>query len=317
MQYISNLIYFPILLLLACGTASTATFDVLDPIAATPSPLYVSEDYGATWQVPAHNLPDNVQASFLAKLGEQILLASDNAGLFISNKDKTDWTQIGTNLPTKKINALHVSGARIFVGLYEKGIYESKDKGRTWQSINYNLSDLQVRAILQTDTQMFAGTDTGLLLLDQETKKWKKIVEQVQINTLNIDHNQLITGTNKGVLYSKDKGENWTWISQEGAAHNTAILNGKVLVMHISDALFISDNWGKNWLDVYYTPKQASYIYDATQIDRFLLMSNNYGVHRSVDSGISWEFIYPMEKVVIFDLLVDKRLVYACTRHKN
>ena len=71
-------------------------------------PLLVSNDIGASWQVATENLPEDIQVSFLKRKGSGMVLASDNMGVFLSAKNKSEWNSIGDELPIKKINALHV-----------------------------------------------------------------------------------------------------------------------------------------------------------------------------------------------------------------
>ena len=70
------------------------------------SPLYISSDYGYTWQKTTTNLPSELQISFIDQFGDVLLLATDNMGLYLSSDDKTQWKNISKKLPNPKINAL-------------------------------------------------------------------------------------------------------------------------------------------------------------------------------------------------------------------
>ncbi len=66
------------------------------------APLMISRDYGATWASASGNLPQEIQVSFLQPKGNEIVLASDNMGIFMSTGTKSNWKSIGDQLPNKK-----------------------------------------------------------------------------------------------------------------------------------------------------------------------------------------------------------------------
>ena len=81
-------------------------------------PILLSSDFGRSWHNVSGNLPDDIQASFLELKGKEIVMATDNLGLWLSSENRTTWKEIGERLPAKKINALYVSGEEIYAGVY-------------------------------------------------------------------------------------------------------------------------------------------------------------------------------------------------------
>ena len=282
----------------------------------TRNPLYQSFDAGKTWQATKHNLPIGTQVSFLAAMNNQIVMATDNEGLFLSDNQKMDWTSIGDSLPNKKINALHVAdNVEIYVGVFRQGLYFSSDKGKNWVSLSYDLPDLRVNAILKNEVGLLAGTDYGIFQLKKGASNWQSHSEDVQITSFSIKGEKVVAGTNKGVLMFNNLGQKWEWIHQKGAIHTIAILNNTIVAMYVSSDLFISKNWGTTWKTGHYHPKIASYGYAAaTQNGNTFILSNNYGVHESNDGGLNWTLIYKDEDKIFFDFLVDGAVLYAGTR---
>ena len=137
-------------------------------------PLLVSNDFGKTWESATENLPEDIQVSFIAQKGSEMVLASDNMGIFISSENKLKWNSIGKKLPNTKINALFVLGEKIYVGVYRQGIYQSTNEGQTWESLNNNLQNLNVQSILKLDEQLLVGTDEGVFVLDDNMNLWKE-----------------------------------------------------------------------------------------------------------------------------------------------
>ena len=79
-------------------------------------PLLVSSDFGKTWESASGNLPQDLQASFILQKGSELVLASDNMGVFLSDENKSTWTAMGDKLPNPKINALEVFEENIYAG---------------------------------------------------------------------------------------------------------------------------------------------------------------------------------------------------------
>lgn len=280
-------------------------------------PLYTSTDFGKTWKPVNTEIPKDANVSFIESFGEELAVATDNYGVFISKNNKTNWTAIGDNLPSKKINALHVVDNKIYVTVYGSGLYVTNDNGLNWESINYNLGDLGSQSILMNDGKLLAGTDDGIYELEKNTKTWTLIFPNVQVLSLFKKDNRLIAGTNQGTLLSTNNGQSWNWIHQEGAVHYTKLIDTTIVEMYIHNAIFISNNWGGNWIKTDYKPREGSYVYEVERVGNAFVMSNNYGVFQSFDDGQSWNFGLKTEKILFFELFAVDEVLYGGTRQGN
>jgi photosystem II stability/assembly factor-like uncharacterized protein len=280
--------------------------------------LYRSADRGQTWAALPTNLPMDTDVTFLEKRGPQLLLATENNGLFLSDTKGQDWKQIGSALPEPKITALHLAGTAIYAGVYQKGIYVSHDEGAHWTSLNSDLPDLRVRAIATTtDGTLLVATDRGIFRRSAEQDHWTAVFSEGQVISLNQEGGKLVAGAVTGVLLSEDQGLHWRRIHREGAAHNTALLEGHIVVMNISGDLFLSEDWGKSWRKAVYLPRAGSYVYEMVKAGDHLVMSNNYGLHRSADWGRTWTLILPTEELVFNDFVASGDTLFAGTRSWN
>ncbi len=208
----------------------------------------------------------------------------------------------------------HVSNHEIYVGLYRQGVYVSKTNGEDWLSLNEGLPNLSVQGILKVKDELIVATDIGIFKTQDGLKNWKGKFSGAQILSLNEFDGKIIAGTSSGILLSTDGGENWKYIHHEGSIHYTSIVDGKVFAMYISGDVFMSDNWGITWTNFSYTPRQQSYVYELTRVGNYLVMSNNYGVFRSIDYGENWEHIYKEERILFFDFIVFDNIIYGGTR---
>ncbi len=297
------------------ATANTTLSPFVPLKAVLPhKPLFISTDYGQNWEDASYNLPAEVQVSFIETKGEEMVIASDNLGVFLSSNERTHWTSIGMSLPSQKINALHIIGEDIYVGVYQEGIFKTSDDGQNWEALNGDLPNLTVQSIYQTGGRLLAGTDDGLFYLDTSTPVWQASNLKVQVLSIYEQDGILIAGTQNGTALSNTKGASWEWIRQVEAVHYTHPVGSRIMELVLTGDLVYSDDWGKTWNKTLYGPKEASYVYEIVTAGNFQLISNNYGVHRSADNGQSWQLIYPIEHMAFFDFLVMGNVVYGGTR---
>ena len=278
------------------------------------SPLMVSRDYGSTWMNIDEGLAPNAEASFIESKGEEMVLATDNQGIYLSQNNRTQWKAIGKDLPNQKINALHVGGESIFAGVYRAGIFETRDEGKNWESLNFDLPNLSVQAILQVQDELWLGTDSGIFKLAKGSKNWESTEVNAQVLSLYAYEGRMIAGTSLGTLLSNDQGATWDWIRKAGAVHYTHNIGSRIIELVLNGDLFYSDDWGQSWQEMSYQPRKGSYVYEIASLGDYWLMSNNYGIHRSADQGNSWDLIFPTEEMGFFDFLVMGNEIYGGTR---
>ena len=276
-----------------------------------------STDNGVTWQPLSEGLPANTQASFIAKKGDKLVLATDNQGVFIIENNKVSWKNIGQNLPTSKISALHVADDAIYLGLYRQGIYQSNDIGDSWQSLNDGLPNMDVQAILKFGEDLLVGTDIGIFKTAVGQTDWSQKSAGAQVLSINEFDGKMIAGTSQGVLLSEDQGETWSTIHNEGAIHYTAYIDSIMYAFYISGEGYRSTYFGNAWTKLDYLPKEGGYIYELAKVGNTLLMSNNYGLFKSTDGGNIWQNYLPEERFVFFDFLVVDNTVYGITRQAD
>lgn len=283
-------------------------------------PLLLSTDFGLSWENAGDGLPADLRVSFVERKGDEILVATENSGLFLSSNNRTQWKQLGTGLPLtglpdSKITALHVTDDALFIGIYEKGIYSSRDGGHIWSDLNGNLPDVNVRAIHQLGDSLLVGTDNGLFILGTEALGWQPTAVDTQVSSIYAHSGVLVAGTSKGTAVSKSRGKSWEWVSTKGAVHYTHPVGRRMFELALNGDVRYSDDWGQNWAEADYRPRDRSYVYEIARVGDYLLMSNNYGIHRSQDGGQNWVIAFPTEKMCFFDFLVIDDVIYGGTRN--
>lgn len=310
--------FFIVRFLVVClSLLQTACSQSLPSSSPAARSLYFSDDTGISWQPWKSDLPDSLHVSYIDAFGERMVIATESQAMYISDASGDNWQQIGTDLPNPKINALSVRDFIIYASVYREGIYRSVDAGETWESLNEGLPNKRLMAVLKIDDRLIAGGDDGIVIQMDGKDEWLQAFRGEQVVSLQMDGDNLIAGCTGGVLLSHDLGENWELIQREGAVHNTAIFDSTILSMYIDNRLFVSQDLGISWTSSTYSPKRSSYVYDVLSIDSAMVMSNNYGIHRSIDGGNSWTLSYPTEELLFFDFLLKKDRIYAGMRVRN
>ncbi|MEM0991973.1 MAG: hypothetical protein AAGI49_03010 [Bacteroidota bacterium] len=283
-------------------------------------PLYVSYDFGSTWENAGKGLPDSIGVSKLGRIGNhqgmaavnnEIVLATMNDGIYIKKEGAENWQQIGAELPRKQIHRLHIEDEDIYVGIYEEGIFKTIDKGEKWINLTYNLSDLRIQSMTTINGQLLAGTDVGIFKLNEQQKRWKKVYNDVQINSLDVFQGKLIAGHRKGIVLSKDQGETWEWIYENDNTRKAIILDNKIAASHFGVDLSFSDNLGQTWQPAFYLSNSKFSVNNIVQVGKVLLMSTGTGIYRSEDNGVTWILLHELDRMSwLGDFLVSGKVIY-------
>ena len=247
------------------------------------------------------------------------------------------WVQ--TSLNSSAALCLAVSGANLFAGTYERGIFLSTDGGTSWTEVNAGLPKASdntvplVRGFAAIGTYLFAGTPRGVFLSTNNGTNWGGgNVEGVM--ALAASGSYLFAGTiNRGVFLSTDSGTTWT-AANEGLRKFSALwgyhatmcfaLNGQNLFIGTSGmtgpygyGVFLSTNIGTNWTAVngglpWYPQFGDSGTYSG--ISCFAVSGSNIfagtgedGIFVSTNNGANWTAV----NAGLTDTTVNARVVWA------
>lgn len=222
------------------GMAASAAFDAGNGgviFAARNTGLLRSDDGGKTWQRTLTELDTDRLAAVTAVAlpidfeRDHTVVCGMAGGLLISSDGGKTWLLPKFPLPPPMISAIALSPAFSEDGValaatMEDGVLRSSDHGRSWVQWNFALLDLNVLSLalspdFTSDETVFAGTETGIFRSTNGGRAWAVVdlpVEYDPVLSLALSPNfgkdmTIFAGTeSKGLLISRDAGENWTCV---------------------------------------------------------------------------------------------------------
>jgi photosystem II stability/assembly factor-like uncharacterized protein len=203
--------------------------------------------------------------------------------------------------------SLMINNDTVYMGTVGNGVYRSTDGGLTWTQINNGITSMQIWAINQVGTAIFASSTGGTVFKSTNGgDSWvlsNTGVSSTAIVKKFVSFNGKIFAatTNTGILISNDDGSSW-------AQHNSGIVGlvaGEIVV--IENELYAAvnnkrvykyDSTNQNWISKGNTglPNQSigcmTYIKDSSQnITFFVGNGNSNEVAKSTNGGDNWSVV--------------------------
>jgi photosystem II stability/assembly factor-like uncharacterized protein len=170
------------------GAALKGVSLAIDPAgtlyAGTEAGIFKSRDCNS-WSAVNSGLPATDAASPVALAIDpaapaRLYAGLDCAGIFRSSGSGASWLPAATQPTNKKIKALAVAngdGARLYAATYGSGIVTSTDSGATWRACaNSGMTNLNVVSLLIDEGKLYAGTERGLFISDDNCASWATIL---------------------------------------------------------------------------------------------------------------------------------------------
>lgn len=189
-------------------------------LAGTDSGIFISTNSAKTWQPATETKSHRVLS--LATLDQQTFAGTMN-GLLTSTNSGVTW-QRNPSFPKQVIiRSLHALDGSIYVGTDAHHVYQSSDRGQSWNHLTAGLPPLsQIFALTSLNGRLFAGLYAkGLYTWDTIQKTWLQLGASAHIAPLALaaTDSTLIAGHNPGGIYSSDD-LGGTWSSWNFASHS-------------------------------------------------------------------------------------------------
>lgn len=225
--------------------------------AAGLTGVWVTTNNGTNWTQTVLN---NVIATSLITVGNNIFAGTDAHGVYISTNNGTNWSQTGMN--GQIIWSLAALGNNIFAGTNNSGVWVSSNNGSSWVQ-TLSIYPTTVGAFATIGSNIFAGTsqsDTAKIYLSTNNgTSWTRTglnlgTTNAHVFSLTTLGNNLFAGTYNNVYLSTNNGSNWTQTTLFNRSVNALATIGSNIIAgtqaNQDSGIFLSTNNGDSWTPV-------------------------------------------------------------------
>ena len=190
--------------------------------------VYYTTDYGKNWEKTG--LPEYIY-TFIESQNK--IYAGTAHGVYVSTDKGLNWKYCGLQ---DEIYALVIKEGIIIAAANEDNeMYKSVDGGETWIPVGFNdccnMFDMTV-----CDNYIFAGTGNTIYRSANNGTTWDTLNNEINIHAFAVKDSRLFAGSSKGVYYSDNYGENWI-------AFNSNIDDVHIVSLGISDTYIYAGTW--------------------------------------------------------------------------
>jgi len=170
--------------------------------AASPAGLFVTRDYGATWDAlpfsSGNLVVDSVRVS---PDGQKLRIVSSDAMVFSDDAGKS-WTWHDLPLDSGGAIRLEFAANGTLLAAAGNALYVSRDDGATWQKLQHGLPAARPDDLLiRTNKWLVSMHDRGLFLSQDQGASWSPVKEPGGTGTYG-QFSSLASGVTDGLIYA-------------------------------------------------------------------------------------------------------------------
>ncbi len=221
-----------------------------------------------------------------------------SGGVYLSTDEGGNWIPINTGLTDSVVFAFALKSEKIFIATGNGGVFSSSNNGTTWESKNNGLSNINVRTLAVSGTNLFCGTYGGVFLSTNDGISWTAVNNGLPIDpnvpfivsSLTLVDTYLFAGTDGyGIFLSTDNGANWLEINNGLTNTRVQCLStiGSNIFAGTFYGVFMSTNYGATWLDTQaLTGIIINSLYSTST--RVFAGFSGGGIYMGEDNGVNW-----------------------------
>jgi photosystem II stability/assembly factor-like uncharacterized protein len=262
--------------------------------------IYYSTNSGYSWY-PSNFIGYDVNC--LYKNSNQIYLGTNINGAFISN-DGLIWNQINEGLNGLEINCFGSSGPNLIINAYLlDGVFSSSNSGQNFQFLNNGI--VSVKSFENVNNYLFAAVGGGYFgskvsRSSDNGLSWERqdygLPVPGWVYILKFYNNRLYAGTNQGVYYTTNYGQNWV-ACNSGMSNKTVYSfvkhNSNLFAGTRDNGIYRSSDFGNNWLSVNNGLNGLGIVNLGVIGDNIFAVADKLCV--STNDGDNWSILYNYE----------------------
>lgn len=169
--------------------------------AGTGVGIFRSTDNGVSWNLAGAGT-DSVFA--ITAKGSDVFAAT-GGGVFHSGDNGATWNSASAGLTDTHVNALGVSGGKLFAGTLRGRVFRSADNGATWTLVNEGWGSSALRSFAVMGKVLFAGTvSRGVYLSPDSGDSWIQVnrgLADTAVRSLIVNGAEVFAGTEQGGIF--------------------------------------------------------------------------------------------------------------------
>ena len=182
--------------------------------AGTRSGLFISKNYGTSWEQIDTSLHDNyskwVESIFVHDT--LLLMSRFYAPLCWTSNNGKNWVDIYNGPNASYINAFLAFSENIYAGS-DENIFKSSNNGTNWDAVGNGLTVHWITTIEQNNNNLFVGTNVGGVFISSDSgASWHSAcngLTNLNIQYMVANDKYIFAGTMNGIFFSTDNGSNW------------------------------------------------------------------------------------------------------------
>ncbi|MDP1675415.1 MAG: T9SS type A sorting domain-containing protein [Bacteroidota bacterium] len=213
--------------------------------------MYSSNDSGTTWMRRNNGIAGVSVWRFSHPSSAIMYACSYMDGVFRSTDDGYSWNSIG--LEGKRLWAVEGSGDSTVFAVTDSGLFRSTDIGSTW-TYNRNARTEYSTLTSNKNGIVFLTTETGVARTTDGGGKWTDLPGVTPRYVYCNNDERLFAFGYAGIQYSTDNGETWTYQNFPQSLNGSLCLaaHGNDLLFGTNEGLLRSSNMGLSWIDTVY-----------------------------------------------------------------
>tara|TARA_R110002072_G_scaffold200416_6_gene358166 strand:- start:2437 stop:5253 length:2817 start_codon:yes stop_codon:yes gene_type:complete len=148
------------------------------------SQIHISSEFGDFFQPYGNPLIGDILVAAIAENNSNLIIASRNSAIKLSDDGGLTWENIRSNLPNQSISDIAFDPQRdstIIVSYrrYQndgKKVFISHDLGNSWANITHNLNDMPIRSVVidhSDSSYIYLGAEIGVYYKSMQSDNWK------------------------------------------------------------------------------------------------------------------------------------------------
>lgn len=281
-----------------------------------------SVDYGKTWK-PYNNYAFNNYRTIYSFQGD--IYAGTDYGVYKFNREGKEWISKNRGIKGielwQKNDSIIMSFASIdnilFCGTFNKGLFESKDKGESWEKVptSSGLSINSIKKILNfNDTLIALGPGSRDVFLSSDAgKNWNNIQYNLSngiANDMVIYKDTILMATDIGVFKFDKKNNSWEIFSNEAYfslySTKSSLLASNIVGLYRWNNLgrrFVLSNRGLN----------SANVWDLEIYDKVLYAATFSGAFYTNENGKNWNSIAVTEGISCNKIIKNDTVLFLGT----